>query len=437
MTIIYHEEIDLNEKGEVDSQRHRDKIDKSIREGIRNVIGNESIITKKGKRKVKVTVKGLKDYSFVYGTNKNSAGVGQGEGNVGDIINRKIKDGIGGPGGEGQGDGILDTEIDIDYLLQIMFKDLGLPWIEEKTKTSKLIPTGWKFKSISKKGIYPRMNKKKTIIESVKRTMAYVGEIMRLTGCNNKDANLSLIQSKGNINEAIKIIKENRLIKNDSQRIFIEDDDLRFKQIEENVEPESNAVIFAMMDTSGSMSSVKKYLCRSLLFWMVEFLRKKYKNVKIIFIQHTTKAKRVNENEFFHKASSGGTNCYTAFEKVNYIIDTEFPVKDWNIYSVYMGDGDDFDSAKTIKQIQEMLDKKINMLSYIEINDDFSDNNFINNSNYTTLIDKIKNNWKFESKEKHGNTFYKNKKDHFLLSTIKDKSHIWPTLKHMLFEKDK
>jgi len=432
MTIVFQDEGELSEKGHKDAERHRQKIDKAIRENVRDVIGNESIITRKGKKKVKVTVKGLKDYRFIYG-DSNSAGVGQGEGEPGDIIDQRPKDdeGNGPQAGQEEGEDLMETEVDIDYLLQIMFEDLGLPWIEEKTKANKLVPKGWKFENISKVGIKPRIHKKKTMMESIKRNILTVSQIVKDTNCSRDDGNKALAQANGDINKAIEIIRNGKLTCK-QRRIFIDNSDFRFKQMEEDIEYHSNAVVIAMMDVSGSMGPEKKYLCRSLLFWMTQFLKKKYDFVDIKFIQHTTTAKVVDEDEFFNKAESGGTNCYTAFEKANYIIDTEYPLDEWNVYCVYVGDGEDWDNNRTITKIGEMLDKKINMLGYVEID---TEENPWNPGG--TLINTIKQTWKFTNHRELGTDFYRNNDKRFLLSVIKDKKHVEATLRHFLFQPGK
>ena len=151
-----------------------------------------------------------------------------------------------------------------------------------------------------------------------------------------------MIQAKGDINDAIEIIKTNKLDPSIDPTIIIEDDDMRYKQIEPDIEIQSQAVVICMMDVSGSMGLDKKYLARSMLFWLTEFLKKMYDNVQIKFITHTTEANVVDEDTFFHKGESGGTACYTAFEKANYIIETEFPPEEWNVYCVYLSDGEDW-----------------------------------------------------------------------------------------------
>ena len=429
--IIDHEDWSLSQRGEKDAERHREKIDDSIRKNMRDVISEESIITSKRGRKVRIPVRGLRDYRFIYGDQgQGGAGVGQGEGEEGEVIGQEPKKQPGEPGGEGHE--WMETEVDIDYLIELMFEDLGLPWIEEKTKKEHLIPKGWKFETISKRGILPRLHKRKTMIEAAKRMMAYVYEIMDATGCTEEVANKALMKTEGELNEAIEFVKSGKP-NGELEGIFIEDDDLRFKQIEEDVEIHSNAVVIAMMDVSASMTPDKKYLARSMLFWMTEFLRKMYSNVEIKFIQHTTIAEVVSEEDFFTKSPFGGTKCYTAFEKASYLIETEFPVDEWNVYCVYISDGEDFEPDMTLVKIQELLNKKINMLSYCEL--DIKDNSPYSYGDYRVLLKKILENWKFDKREEAGTTFYRSDRYKFLLSVIKEKDHIYPALRHMLFEK--
>jgi len=436
MSIVVHDEWDFSEKGQKDAERHHEKIDDAIRKNVRDVIAEESIITKKRGKKVRIPVRGLKDYRFVHGQNDGGVGgVGQGDSGPGDVIDSKPKDGDGDgdPDKPGNIPGVdyMDVEVDIDYLIQIMFEDLGLPWIEDKTKAKQLVPKGWKFETISKKGIRPRLHKKRTLLEAVKRMTAFVHEIMEESGCDEDTANNALRQAHGDINEALELIAADK-VKERQDGVYINDDDLRYKQIEPDVEYQSQAVVICMMDVSGSMTRDKKYLARSMLFWLVEFLKKCYDNVEIKFITHTTDAQVVDEDTFFHKGESGGTSCASAFELGNYIIDTEFPVEEWNVYCVYISDGEDWDPKLTVGRMGEMLAKDINMLSYVEIR--LEDMMY---GNWHVLLDEIQKTWNFSETKDSGTSFFKNDEKRFLLSIIQSRDHVFPALKHMLFEKQK
>ena len=91
------------------------------------------------------------------------------------------------------------------------------------------------------------------------------------------------------------------------RRFPFHDDDLIYRHMITDMRKESNAVVLCLMDTSGSMDTMKKYLARSFFFLLYQFICTKYRNVEIVFIAHHTEAKEVTEEEFFHKGESGGT----------------------------------------------------------------------------------------------------------------------------------
>lgn len=437
MTIVYHEKWDT-QKGLQDAKRHQQKIDDAIRKNVRDVIGTENIITQQGKRKVRVPVKGLKDYRFIHGNPGGAGGgIGQGDGDAGDIIGRRQKQGRDGQRGskDGHGPGDMEAEVDIDYLIDVMMEDLGLPWLDPKKKNSIEIPKGWKFESITKKGSYARIHKKRTMREAAKRNILFIKEVMEQTGCTYEEATKALQQGKGDIVEAVRIINDGELNGNEPTGFLIHDDDLRYKQIEEEKEICSKAVVFALMDVSGSMTPDKKYLVKSLLFWMINFLRKQYEAVEIRFIQHTERALEVDEETFFYGGETGGTVARTAFEKANYIIDTEYPLDEWNIYTVYCSDGEDWSPKEAVSAMDDMIKKKINMLSYVEVkpHHDMFDSTVQYSYGYSTLLPECLKKWQFqESNIGKDGKFWINNELRFLLSIIKDKSHIWNCLKFML-----
>jgi uncharacterized sporulation protein YeaH/YhbH (DUF444 family) len=154
--------------------------------------------------------------------------------------------------------------------------------------------------------------------------------------------------------------------------LHLESTDLRFRTLKEDVERQSNAVVLAMMDVSGSMGTLKKYLARSFFFWMVSFLRTIYKNVDIRFIAHTTEAKLVDEDEFFHKGESGGTHCHSAYDLAGQLVDTEYPTSRWNVYPFHFSDGEDWDAKRTVRSVEDVLARGVAALGYGEIQTEYS-----------------------------------------------------------------
>lgn len=438
MSIVDHAgDWGLSERGIRDAARHREKIDEQIRKNVKDVIGEESIITNRGGKKVRIPVKGLKDFRFRHGINDDAqrGGVGQGKGKPGDVIARREGDGDsdGQKAGNEKGEEYMEVEVDIDYLIKIMFEDLGLPYIEQKTKADILIPSGWKFESISKVGIQPRIHKKRTLLESLKRTAAYVQEIIETTKCTQENAERALSQSQGNLEEAILIIKENRVdMAVNPDDLYLEDEDFRFRKIEQEYEVHSNAVIICMMDISGSMSPEKKYLAKSYIFWLNEFLKKTYNNVQIRFIVHTTDARIVNEKEFFTKGEWGGTRCHTAFDMATNLLEVEYPIEMWNRYVVYCSDGEDFDMGVTMNSTRTMIKKGLNMLTYLQITPTSENGGLYGEGE---LLKQYRKDFNMIAYTCDGRTYFKNEQDHFLACEIKGKEDIYPALKSFLFKK--
>jgi uncharacterized sporulation protein YeaH/YhbH (DUF444 family) len=114
-------------------------------------------------------------------------------------------------------------------------------------------------------------------------------------------------------------------------------------------------------------------------------------------------------------------------------MDTVFPVNEWNVYCIYVSDGEDWEPSKSVGYIEELLKRKIAMFSYNEVKPNL--NQYAMWS--STLLKEIKNKWEFVSSSSDGTEFYKHEDLHILLSVLKNKDHVYPTLKHILFSKEK
>jgi sporulation protein YhbH len=152
------------------------------------------------------------------------------------------------------------------------------------------------------------------------------------------------------------------------KRFPFHQDDLRFKHLETDTREDSNAVVICIMDTSGSMDTMKKYLARSFFFMLYQFIATRYRNVEIVFIGHHTEATEVTEEEFFHKGEAGGTFISSGYQKALDIIAERYHPSLWNIYAFHCSDGDNFDSdnpaaLRTAKELCEVC----NLFGYGEI----------------------------------------------------------------------
>jgi uncharacterized protein len=363
-------------RGRADAARHRAKVKEAIRKNLPDIISDEAIITRKDNRLVKVPIRGLKSYHFIHGQTGNaSGGFGSGEGEKGKLIGRRPKPGRSQPGTPGEEPGVdyLETEIELEELVQMMLEDLGLPNLKQKETRETLFKAGWKTDSVEKAGVWSRIDKKRTVKEAILRTEVLVAQLMRETGRPEADCRAALVQAAGIMDRARALLAGGAAPAPGSgvPEAFLESADLRFRTVIEDTESQSNAVVMAMMDVSGSMGTMKKYMARSFFFWMLSFLRSLYRRVDIRFIAHTTEAKLVDEQEFFHKGESGGTRCASAYTLAAELIDSAYPTSSWNVYPFHFSDGEDWDAGETVRAAKALLEKGVATMGYGEIQEEY------------------------------------------------------------------
>jgi len=374
---VVRPDYDSAPRGRRDAARHREKIRESLRQHLPDVVAEESIITRRESRLIKIPIRGVKSYQFIHGSVGGSGGgLGTGESRRGKVVGRRPKAGRGQPGQPGGEPGVdyLETEIEIEELIQMMLEDLGLPNLREKEMREAVAPRGWTFDSIEKTGVRARLDKKRTIKEAIKRTEVLVGALMSESGRGEEDCRLALEAAGGDAAAALRLLATQSELSTggDEPAVLLESADLRYRTLTEDVEHHSNAVVIAMMDVSGSMDRIKKYFARSFYFWMLSFLRTIYRNVQIRFIAHTTEAKLVDEHEFFHKGESGGTNCHSAYDLAVQLVDAEYSPSRWNIYPFHFSDGEDWEPERTVKSLETLLAREPSAFGYGEIQTDYS-----------------------------------------------------------------
>ena len=145
---------------------------------------------------------------------------------------------------------------------------------------------------------------------------------------------------------------------------FMEEVDLQYNNFEKYPVPVTSAVMFCVMDVSGSMGETEKDIAKRFFMLLYMFLSKQYERIEIVFIRHTTEAKEVSEEEFFNSRESGGTVVVTALELMSKIIKKRYS-KDWNIYAAQASDGDVWNLSDA-KDCAKILDSDIlNIMQYM------------------------------------------------------------------------
>lgn len=246
------------------------------------------------------------------GQDPGDRGVGQGKGQPGDILGKKGKgDGEGegdGEGdeksaGQGKGGNSINVEIPPEDLLALLREILELPWIQPKG-SKRIKSEEWKFTDITRQGPRSLLHKRRTLKEAIKRTSS---------------------QQQG----PLSLHKPATMIR----------DDMRYRIPIKVVKPKNSAVIYYMMDVSGSMGieerRIVRYLCALCSFW----LSWNYDGLEERWIIHDGEADLVSRDEFFGTYRGGGTVSSSAHVLMLKDIDINFPASEWNIYGVYLSDG--------------------------------------------------------------------------------------------------
>jgi len=332
--LISHEDWSLHRKGHEDQARHREKVKQALQHNLVDLVSEEGILTSNGSEMIRIPIRSLEEFRFRYNYKKQNH-IGSGDANTkkGDVIakdseNARVKSGQGSGAGDQPGVDYYESEVTLEEIENHVFSRLKLPNLNQTELTEILMDT-IQFNDIRKKGIMANLDKKRTILEAMKRNMT------------NGQTGIGKIC----------------------------DQDLRFKTWNEVKKPYSQAVVLCMMDTSGSMGSFEKDVARTTFFWISRFLRQNYHHVEIVFIAHHTQAKIVSEEHFFTKGEMGGTVCSSAYKLALELIRTKYPPSRYNIYPIHFSDGDNLpsDNDQCIKLIQQML-KSSQFFAYGEIN---------------------------------------------------------------------
>ncbi|MGH8221101.1 MAG: DUF444 family protein [Steroidobacteraceae bacterium] len=289
---------DLFSRGARDWLRHDAKVRESVREHLPQIIAGGDVINENA-RTVRVPVRMLEHYHFRLRRTAESQGVGQGAAKPGDVLADPSADQGSrekGPGGQDQGEIQLLLEIKIDDIVDWLWEEMQLPNLKARVGPSQ--ETDWTREGWDRRGARSRLDRRRSFKELVKRR-----------GQNAGPPGFT-------------------------------DEDLRFRQLARRRQPAIHAVVFFLLDVSGSMSDRDRKLAKTFFFWVVQGLRREYRSLETIFVAHTTEAWEFTEPEFFQVTGTGGTVASTGLNKVREIMDERYNPARHNIYLFYASDGD-------------------------------------------------------------------------------------------------
>jgi hypothetical protein len=258
-----------------------------------------------------------------------------------------------------------------EEFLQFFYQDLELPFMDERRTTQSLDHYQWVHAGHSHYGPPPRLNVIHSLRNSLGRRIALqnvfvrrIQEIEALIDEEDDESTLVELAEKLRYNE-----RRKRLVP------FLEEVDLRFNRFKKDPVPVSNAVMFALMDVSGSMSKEEKDIAKRFFMFQYLMLTLNYDRVDIVWIRHTTDAVRVTEEEFFGSKETGGTIVSSAIEladKIRMYGDEQspggYPTRAWNIYISQVSDGDNmYNDMDKCKHLLFELMRYVNYYAYIQV----------------------------------------------------------------------
>jgi uncharacterized sporulation protein YeaH/YhbH (DUF444 family) len=286
----------------------------------------------------------------------------------------------GGAGGKPQASDSGDGEDEFRFALSdeeyldLYLEDLELPDLA-KRQIAGATSVQWRQAGYSTSGPPSRISVPRTLRHSMSRRIALkrpkAEEIVAL-----RDEIERLEREGGHFDELVTLRAdlEQRLAR--TKRIpYIDPVDVRYRRLESNPKPIAKAVMFCLMDVSGSMNEHMKDLAKRFYSLLYLFLNRRYEHVDVVFIRHTHEASEVDEQTFFYSRETGGTVVSTALFKMQEIVRERYPVDQWNIYAAQASDGDNTssDNQVVLGQLNDVILPICQYYAYVEVGMDDED----------------------------------------------------------------
>jgi hypothetical protein len=299
---------------------------------------------------------------------------GNREFSAGDRLSRPSGRGGGGDGGSGSGKGGGDGEdgfrfvLTRDEFLDLFFEDLELPDLVKNqivaTETTSPTRAG-----VSVDGSPSQIDMARSLRQSMARRIGLrrptSPEVLLL------QAQIAALEESGDTAQRLPILRaELELAMRRLARVpWIDPMDLRYRRYTQTPKPSARAVMFCLMDVSGSMSEAMKDIAKRFFLLLHVFLERRYKRVELVFIRHTETAEEVDEQTFFTDPRTGGTVVSTALAELTRIQRARYPKDSWNIYAAQASDGDNSgsDTQKAVAMLENDILPVVQHFAYIEV----------------------------------------------------------------------
>ncbi|TNC90175.1 YeaH/YhbH family protein [Thalassolituus sp.] len=373
MSYIIDRRLNGKNKSMVNRQRFLRRYRSHIKEAVADAVNRRSITDMDRGEQISIPTKNTHEPRISHGSGGKQTRVypGNKQFDTGDEL-EKPQQGGGGQGSgqasnQGEGEEDFSFYITKDEFLNYIFDDLALPNMVKKslaqTKNFKTRRAGF---------VSEGTPNNLSVVKSMRN--AHARRIGMGAGKRRKlkelQAQLADAEAAGNASLISELQESIADIERRLKLIpFLDDIDLRYRNQVKVPTPTSKAVMFCLMDVSGSMTQDVKDIAKRFYLLLYLFLEKNYEHIEIVFIRHHTSAKEVDEQEFFYSRETGGTIVSSALKLMHQIVTERYNQGDWNIYAAQASDGDNWDDDSPLcsKILTEELLPLVQYFSYIEI----------------------------------------------------------------------
>jgi len=374
MNSLIDRRLNGRNKSAANRERFMQRYKAQIRQAVQGMIRNRSIRDMDRGGDVELPARDISEPSFQHGSGGDREIVvpGNREFARGDTIDRPRQGQGSGSGEPGQGEGVdaFTFTLSRAEFLNVLFDDLALPHLI-RTDLGDVTQRKWQRAGYTTTGSPSTLSVTRTLKSSLARRMAFGmsarGEIETI------EADLATARRDEADAETIQALEHalERCHRRLSTIPFLDDLDLRYRNRVAVPVPMARAVMFCLMDVSGSMDERKKDLAKRFFTLLYLFLSRKYEHVDLVFIRHTDDAQEVDEETFFHDPKSGGTIVMSALELMHQIVQARYPPASWNVYAAQASDGDSFgaDAVKSARFLADKLLPATRYFAYIEVPD--------------------------------------------------------------------
>lgn len=374
MVRIIDRRFDSKNKSAVNRQRFFKRFKQQIRKAVSDAISGRSIRDIDHGEQITIPSKDLSEPQFSHDKRGlwETIYAGNDQFQAGDEVPRP-QGGSGGGGSQasdsGESEDDFAFQLSREEFLNVFFDDLELPNLI-KTQLARIVEQKTVRAGFSPSGVPTNLNLVRSMRGALGRRLALsmpyrerlreletkLEEVERQEGADSPAA-LALKDDIRKLREKIAAIP------------FIDTFDLRYNNRVKQPQPSTRAVMFCIMDVSGSMDEEKKQIGKRFFMLLYLFLLRTYEHIEVVFIRHHTVAKEVDENDFFHSRESGGTVVSSALRMMDDILRERFADGTWNVYGAQASDGDNWDNDSPVCReiLSESILHHVQYFAYVEI----------------------------------------------------------------------